>query len=276
VALTWPRLRTIRRSWLVSNSGGVLPAGSVASAASITPMPGSRNGRTTCGSTTWNTPLLVDVASSSSMLPSEAATTRAAAALTRIPSRRSSVPGLACGDRSSAVSSTAAGRGRPDWSSSTVGPVISVIVSWLTFEAGTNSSTVPVTRTRLPTAALAGGALLVNTNTAFDVAAFPSSLAAWMKKPLLNLRAVTMPSVTTRLRSCGERNASPWICAMVSGVAGSGSGGEEPLLRGAGAPARKSAALSLLSVAPLPWRSAAVAALSAGAGALPSKKFAPP
>ena len=48
------------------------------------------------------------------------------------------------------------------------------------------------------------------------------------------------------------------------------------LLRGAGAPVAKSAALSLVSVQPSPARRIAVLLLVAGAGALPSKKFALP
>ena len=137
------------------------------------------------------------------------------------------------------------------------------------------SSTVPVTRTRLPTAAVAGGALLVNTNTASDVAGSPSSLAACRKKPLLNLIAVTMPSVTTRLPLCGDSRPLPWIWAMVSASGGSGgSGGSAPLLRGFGAPTAKSAPLLLVSMLPSPPRSAAVVLLSVPVGALPSKQLA--
>jgi hypothetical protein len=47
-------------------------------------------------------------------------------------------------------------------------------------------------------------------------------------------------------------------------------------LRGAGAPAVKSAELSSVSVHPLPLRRTAVVFDGAGAGLAPSKKFAPP
>ena len=46
-------------------------------------------------------------------------------------------------------------------------------------------------------------------------------------------------------------------------------------VRGFGAPAAKSAALSSVSWQPASARDAEVAFVSAGAGALPSKKFAP-
>ncbi len=163
------------------------------------PMPGSRNGRATPGRVTWNTPSLLAVASFSSMLPPEGATTTARATLTRMPSRRSSVPGRASDASSAADSSTGAGNATPVSSTSIVGPVIWVMVNWWGLEGGTNSATVPVTRTRLPTTAVAGGAPPVNTNTPSEVAGSPSSLAACRKKPLLNFSAVTMPSVMTRL-----------------------------------------------------------------------------
>ena len=83
--------------------------------------------------------------------------------------------------------------------------------SWL----GMNSCTVPVTQTSLPTAAAAGGAEEVNTNTPSEVIGSPSPGAAiWMKKPF-DFTPVTMPLVVTMLRASGEASALPWICAIV-------------------------------------------------------------
>ena len=217
---TWPRLRTIRRSWLVSKRGGFLPAG--IGNTSSTPMPSSRNGRATPGTTTWKTPVVLEVADDSVMLPSELATTRLLAAATRMPSSRSAVPGRAVGPKSALVSSTGAGRATPVASTwIDVTETISVIASWLRLVAGVNSVTVPVTRTRLPTAALAGGAVEVNTKMPSDVAGLPSAWpsAVCRKKPLLNFWAVTTPSVVTTAPSRGENRPLPWmswICTTVT------------------------------------------------------------
>ncbi|MCW0425784.1 hypothetical protein NB713_003727 [Xanthomonas sacchari] len=59
------------------------------------------------------------------------------------------------------VNSTAAGSGLPVDCSSTVGEVSSVSGGWLGSVLGTYSTTVACTRTELPTAASAGGALPV-------------------------------------------------------------------------------------------------------------------
>lgn len=142
------------------------------------------------------------------------------------------------------------------------------MLSWFGLVEGVNSSTFAVTRTRLPTAALAGGALEVKTNTPSEVAGSPSSLALCRKKPLLNLRAVTMPSVTTFSPTYGETRPLPWIWGMVRGVAGSGCGGSALLLRGFGVPMLKSALLLLVSTEPSPLRSAAVVLLSVPVGAV--------
>ena len=68
----------------------------------------------------------------------------------------------------------------PGPSGTTRGPVISVVVR-LAVDAppGRNSSTSPLTRTALPTAALAGGAAPVKTKTASEVRGSPSATGSW-------------------------------------------------------------------------------------------------
>ena len=56
-----------------------------------------------------------------------------------------------------------------------------------------NSTSVPATRTRLPTA---GANEVLKTNRPSDVAGLPSPVRSWMKKPLL-LSFVTTPTVVT-------------------------------------------------------------------------------
>ena len=77
---------------------------------------------------------------------------------------------------------------------------------------GTYSCTVPRTCTRLPTAASAGGAALVNTNTPSDVIGSASASASGIctKKPLLR-RAVTMALVMTVWPTSGELLPLPWM-----------------------------------------------------------------
>jgi len=135
--------------------------------------------------TTWNTPSLKASASFSSMDPPLGATTIDWATLTRMPSYRSSVPGNASLPRSLAPSSIAAGSATEVASSSTVGDTSSVMVSWFGADEDRYSSTVAVTRTRLPTAALAGGAPPVKTNTASEVAASPSSVGALQEEAVV-------------------------------------------------------------------------------------------
>ena len=168
--------------------------------------------------------MVVDVAAASLMLPSEAATTRLRAALTRMPSYFSAVPGNAVAPKSALVSSIGAGRATPvatTWMEVT--DTSSVIDSWLRLVAGVNSVTVPVTRTRLPTAAVAGGAVEVKTKMPSEVAGLPSTCASAVcrKKPLLNFCAVTMPSVVTMLPFSGDSRPGPWICAMGMSVTSS-------------------------------------------------------
>src|SRR5262245_853027 len=96
-------------------------------------------------------------------------------------------------------SGTGAGSVLPVDTVLTVGVVISVVAKLNGSLEGTNSLTAPVTSTRLPTAAAAGGGVLVNTKIASDVFSSVSASASgdWMKKPLLKRRAVTMPRVVT-------------------------------------------------------------------------------
>ena len=161
-------------------------------------MPGSRNGRGVPVTTTAKRPLLLPVAWASLVLPPVGATTVKLGAVTRMPSRCSSWPRPPSAFGSSGVSRAGAGSACPVDSATTEALVISVSGSWWGSAAGMYSITVPCTSTLLPTAASAGGALLVNTNTPSDVAGSPSSSPSgvWMKKPLF-LRPVTMPVVAT-------------------------------------------------------------------------------
>ena len=98
------------------------------------------------------------------------------------------MPGVAEALASAAVSATGPGKALPVLSRVTVGLTSSVIGSWFRSVPGVNSVTVALTRTRLPTAAVAGGALLVKTKMPSDVAGSPSTsfAAVCRKKPLLN------------------------------------------------------------------------------------------
>src|SRR5687768_13039977 len=115
-----------------------------------------------------------------------------------MPSSRSSCSMEPPGAGNPGVNGIGAGSGWPVALSVTVGELISVSGGWAGSAEGTNSTTVPVTATRLPTDASAGGALDVNTKIPSDVFGSPSPVASgsWMKKPLL-LTPVTTPRVTT-------------------------------------------------------------------------------
>ena len=95
----------------------------------------------------------------------------------------------------------------------TVGVVSSVIGGLAGSDGGTNSATVPVTRTSAPTTAPAGGAVDVKTKMPSEVAALASTSASGVcrKNPLLKRRAVTMPSVVTAWPANGETPEAPWI-----------------------------------------------------------------
>ncbi len=199
------------RSWLVSKRGGVLPPG--IGNTSITPMPGSRNGRATPSSTTWKTPVVLELALDSVMLPSEPATTTALATVVRMPSNFSALSGVDAALKSALLSVIGAGSGLPLDNTTIVGPVNWVIDRWLRLLLGTNSATVPVTRMRLPTAAEAGGAVEVKTKMPCEVFGSASTFASGVcrKKPLLNFSAVTMPSVVTVAPISGEVVPLPWM-----------------------------------------------------------------
>jgi hypothetical protein len=155
------------------------------------------------------------------------------------------------------------------------GPAISVIGGLATSAPGTNSCTKPTTRTVLPTAAAAGGALDVNTKTPSDVAELPSPApGVWMKNPLL-LRAVTTPLVATSSSSYGEALPLPWISLIASSIGTHDCTGDA-LLRGFGVLVPKSAALLPVSLQPRNARETDVVLLGAGAGALLSAQLALP
>src|SRR5258708_26303220 len=123
-------------------------------------MPGSRNGRAIPGSTTKKMPLEVEVALASLTLPPVGATTLSTSTWTRMPSYFSSWLMDPAGSVSVTVSVTGVGKGLPVLINDTAGdPEISVAGGLLGSLLGINSLTVPVTWTRLPTAAAAGGAL---------------------------------------------------------------------------------------------------------------------
>jgi hypothetical protein len=96
-----------------------------------------------------------------------------------------------------AVRGMGVGSGLPGLMRVTVGEVISVAGVWLAVVAG-KVDTVPVTETRLPMAAIAGGVELVNTSMPSGVRGFASIALSgvWIKKPL-ERTAVTMPLVWT-------------------------------------------------------------------------------
>ena len=129
----------------------------------------------------------------------------------------SAVPGRAVGPKSVLVSGTGVGRATPVSTTWIIETEVSwVMDSWLRLELGVNSETVPVTRTRLPTAAEVGGAVDVKTKMPSDVAGLRSVAASGVcrKKPLLNFCAVTTPSVVTMLPMSGEVRPAPWICEI--------------------------------------------------------------
>ncbi len=105
----------------------------------------------------------MDVALASLRFPRLPPTTVNDAVVTRIPSNRSSTSRAAPAGVSAAVSTTGAGRTLPVESCVTTGLVSSVTGAWSGSDGGTNSEIVPVTSTRAPTAASAGGADEVKT-----------------------------------------------------------------------------------------------------------------
>lgn len=181
-------------------------------------IPGSRSERGTPVTTPWNTPLLLPVALVSLTLPAVAALTVSEATETRMPSTASNWSKAPAGSGNVVVSAMGAGKGLPAEIWTTVGELSSVSGGWKGSEPGTNSTTVAVTWTRLPTAAAAGGAELVKTKMPSEVSGSASTVASGscMKKPLL-LRPVTMPRVVTLLPTIGELAPAP-------GCRGSGSG----------------------------------------------------
>jgi hypothetical protein len=86
-------------------------------------------------------------------------------------------------------------------------------------QPGRNSLTVPVTRTRSPTATV--GALPVNTKMPSEVAGSPSPTGSCMKKlrPPAGVTAVTIPSTLPTI--CPrklETWPAPWMSAIVTAV----------------------------------------------------------
>lgn len=112
-----------------------------------------------------------------------------------------------------AVRRTGAGSELPVETSTTeIAPESSVVGGLFGSEDGTNSWTVPVTITELPTAAAAGGAEDVNTKTPSEVfgSASASTSGVWRKKPF-DLAPVTMPDVDTTEPARGDVAPPPWI-----------------------------------------------------------------
>ena len=135
------------------------------------------------------------------------------AAVTRMPSTRSSWSKAPVGSGKLAVNATGVGSALPLPARRTLGVLpSSVSGGWLGSCDGTYSCTVPCTCTRLPTAASADGSAPVNTKMPSEVSGSASASAsgACRKKPLLR-RAVTMPLVATTWSSSGERSAAPWM-----------------------------------------------------------------
>ncbi len=212
VVPTWPSLSIRRRSGLASNCG--TPAGAAAGAS----IPGSRKGRGVPGSTPKKMPLLVEVAAASLMKPPVGATTSSTSTCTRMPSYFESWLIVAAGSRSAGVRVIGAGSGLPVETTTTVAkPAISVTGGLRGSLDGMKSCTVPRTRTRLPTAAAAGGVLLVKTKIPSEVltSASLSNSGAWMKKPL-PFTAVTTPSTCTTLSAHGEKTPAPWTSWMAT------------------------------------------------------------
>src|SRR5437868_6917787 len=96
-------------------------------------------------------------------------------------------------------------------------PAISVTGGLSGSLAGMKSCTRPRTVTRLPTAAVAEGVLLVKTKIPSEVlgSASASESGNWMKKPFV-LRAVTTPSTCTTVFAKGEKMPAPWTSWMAS------------------------------------------------------------
>src|ERR1051325_4782523 len=133
-------------------------------------------------------PLVVPVAFASLVEPSVGETTVSDGTVTRIPSYSSSVSsGFEVSEGavvSAAVSTIGDGNALPVDNTLVVGePAISVAGGLLGSLPGMNSCTEPMTFTELPTAAVAGGALDVKTNTPSDVSEFASMSASgtWIK-----------------------------------------------------------------------------------------------
>src|SRR6266542_1900943 len=95
------------------------------------------------------------------------------------------------GTRPPVPTTVGGGRGLPDESTETDGPVISVVVRLvLPVPPGRNSETRPPTTTASPTVTL--GVDEVNANSPSEVASLESGLGSWNQKPF-EARAVTMP-----------------------------------------------------------------------------------
>ena len=116
---------------------------------------------------------------------------------------------VAGGTRPPIPTTVGAGRGLPEESTVTEGPVSSVVVRLaLSLPPGRNSATRPPTTTASPTATV--GATEVNTNSASEVAWSASGRGSWRKKPLA-ARAVTTPvTPETSWPFLGERWPAPW------------------------------------------------------------------
>src|SRR5262245_31958181 len=130
------------------------------------------------------------------MLPWLGPDTVTDAMLTRMCSTRSSWSKGPAGSGKMGVSATGAGSGLPVEIWTTVGDVSQVDGGESGSSTGTNSAIVPVTWTRAPTAAAAGGGADVKTKMPSEVAGSASTSAslACTKKPFA-VRPVTMPRV---------------------------------------------------------------------------------
>src|ERR1041384_3465043 len=141
-------------------------------------MPGSRNGRATLVTTAWNTALDVDVALGSLTDPCVPEIVVIESACTRMPSYFSRLL-MSFTSVAAAVIVIGAGNGFPVESRVTeIVPPSSVAGGLFTSADGMNSCTVPPAETELPTAAAAGGALEVNTNTPSEVFGSASTCAS--------------------------------------------------------------------------------------------------
>src|ERR1051325_2065627 len=200
------------RSGFSSNRGivGGAPAGSGSEIA----IPSVRNGRGTPVITPWKIPEEITVAFGSLIVPWVGPLTVSDCTVTRIPSYSSRVSnGFDVSDAwvvSAAVIWIGAGKGFPVEINITVGETSSVIGGLLGSAFGTYSDIVPVTLTRLPIAAVAGGALEVKTKIPSDVSGSASTSASgvWRKNPSLT-SPVTMPVVVTAWPTIGEVEPFP-------------------------------------------------------------------